>query len=340
LATVSPEKQKKDSSPLFLVKLLVGLSLIGLLFWQVDLTSIFQLFSKINIKFIALLVLMAFALNLVSCLKWKLFLQEYGNTISVFRLLSLYFIGKFFNNFFPSTVGGDIARSYILGKQIQSKRRSFASVILERLTGFIALNILAFIFALMNIQLLKVPVIAISFSVVGGSTIVLAVVLLFPQLLDTAFNAMPKIPLLVSAMNKFRILLQELAFFKGKYMLLAKSMGYSFIFHSMTIVQVYLVCRAIGFFPDFLDIALITPIILAITALPLTPNKLGIWEWAFGVFLVQAGGEMVEGVTVALVLRGLGLSISVIGGILLIFENMTKHDQSINNNIEQDRHGR
>ena len=62
-------------------------------------------------------------------------LRERGVGLPFSRLFVLYLIGKFFNNFMPSMVGGDITRILLLGRQIGSQSRSAASVILERFTN-------------------------------------------------------------------------------------------------------------------------------------------------------------------------------------------------------------
>ncbi len=321
MAESSRPANRERSRLLFGAKLLVGLALFAWLFiWQDNGRKIYLIFADIDPSYLAILFLMVFGLNLVSCLKWQLFLREYGVRVSVFRLLALYCIGKFFNNFFPSTVGGDIARSYILGREIQSQERSFVSVILERLTGFIALVILAFLFALLNTNLLGQPLIAISFGVVAVAGIAVSMLVVFPGVLDYLAVFLQKMPFLNTVVRKLRLLGHEFNFFRGRSGLLAKALGYSFIFHFMTIVQVYLACLTVNFAPRFLDIALITPIVLMVTSVPLSPNKLGVWEWAFGVFLFQAGGEVPEGVAVALIIRGLGLVVSAMGGVLLISE--------------------
>jgi len=320
--------KKKRISPFFVLKFLIGSILfIWLFVWQDNGAKIVELFTQINPGYLVPLFVLVFLGNFVSCLKWQLFVKEYGNTISIFRLLALYCIGKFLDNFFPSTLGGDITRSYLLGEQIHSHGRSFASVALERLTGLLAMIILALVFALLNQKLLKEPIFLVSFAFIGAGGCLLVILLMYPSLIEKIVRILGTVPLLNTFLVKIRVIIQEMKFFKKKTSLLAKSMVYSFSFHCITILLVYTACRTIGFYPAFLDVALITPVVLLITSIPLTPNKLGVWEWAFGVFLLQAGGEIAEGVAVALLIRGLGLTVSFIGGVLLLVEKSSKDDQ-------------
>ncbi|MFA6600753.1 MAG: lysylphosphatidylglycerol synthase transmembrane domain-containing protein [Candidatus Omnitrophota bacterium] len=71
----------------------------------------------------------------------------------VFRVQQLYIgfresfylgcIGLFFNLFFPSAIGGDVAKAYFVYKHTGKKIESLTSVILDRLMGFVAMSLMA-----------------------------------------------------------------------------------------------------------------------------------------------------------------------------------------------------
>ena len=135
----------------FIGKLLIGLGLIAALLliddnWRKVLVIAGDMRPLYLIPFFAITLF----LTGVSCIKWRLFLTERDVNVPLHRLMSMYFIGTFFNNFFPSSFGGDVVRSSLLGDNIGSQGRALASVFLERFTGFIAmvsLAIFAFIFS-------------------------------------------------------------------------------------------------------------------------------------------------------------------------------------------------
>ena len=147
---------------IYFLKLTFGFGLFGgLLIWNDNFRNLIDIFKSIEPIFVVILLFLGIALNWISCLKWRLFLERQGFEIGMYRLLGLYFIGKFFNNFIPSMVGGDLTRTYLLGRQINSQSKSFASVFLERFTGLIALIVLVLIFSAFNLQMLKEPKIGI-----------------------------------------------------------------------------------------------------------------------------------------------------------------------------------
>ncbi|MDD5218528.1 MAG: lysylphosphatidylglycerol synthase transmembrane domain-containing protein, partial [Candidatus Omnitrophica bacterium] len=67
--------------------------------------------------------------------------------ISISYLESLYlaFMGLFFNLFFPSAIGGDVAKAYYAYKHTGKKIESMSSVFSDRLIGFIAIIIMALV---------------------------------------------------------------------------------------------------------------------------------------------------------------------------------------------------
>lgn len=60
-------------------------------------------------------------------------------------LASHYFAGQFVGNVLPSTIGGDVLRVSRSAKTIDSSSDAFASVVLERLTGFVVLPAITFL---------------------------------------------------------------------------------------------------------------------------------------------------------------------------------------------------
>jgi uncharacterized membrane protein YbhN (UPF0104 family) len=84
--------------------------------------------------------------------------------------VSHYFAGQFVGNVLPSTVGGDVLRVTRTARDIGARDVAFASVVLERLTGFVALPFLLFLGFLADPDLFTAPNAWIAL-VTGGATI-------------------------------------------------------------------------------------------------------------------------------------------------------------------------
>jgi glycosyltransferase 2 family protein len=74
--------------------------------------------------------------------RWWLVLTITGADVPLSTAIQQYFIGVFVNNFLPSTVGGDMAKVYYIGRQ-HGYRAVAASVVVDRVLGVGILAILA-----------------------------------------------------------------------------------------------------------------------------------------------------------------------------------------------------
>ena len=323
------DKIKEHKQFIFYAKLIMGLVLlIGLLLWNNNGAKLLSILSSINLRYIIGLLVVGLVLNWISCLKWQLFLNEQGYSISIARLLGLYFIGKFFSNFIPSMVGGDLTRSYLLGKQINSQYKSFASIFLERLTGLMALISIAIIFSLINTRILSEPKIGIAILSISFGAGILLVLLLNRSIINTLSTKFKLYPLMMKTLEKVRKVQNDILYFKGKHRLLVCAMILSLSFHFITSLNVYLCCLAINIYPSFLDIAVLTPIILLLNIIPVSPNNIGWWEWTFSYLLTEAGAGSAEGLAVALILRGMTLVFSLIGGLVFLLDKGAKKEKN------------
>lgn len=94
--------------------------------------------------FIALLCL---ALSTLSgCIQWRLLLKKQNIEMSTPKLLKIYYVGLFFNNFMPGNVGGDLKKIYDIrvGSE-ESVGAAVSATVFDRLFGLYFLNVLALI---------------------------------------------------------------------------------------------------------------------------------------------------------------------------------------------------
>lgn len=84
----------------------------------------------------ALAMLAAFAL---SALRWQRVLSAMATPPPFSRMLNIFLAGQFVSNVLPSAFGGDVVRVARLGKVIDDRPRAFASVTIDRLTGWLVL---------------------------------------------------------------------------------------------------------------------------------------------------------------------------------------------------------
>ena len=81
----------------------------------------------------------------VGSIRLKLLIQAQGLAVTLKEVLSLTFVGYFFNNFLPTSIGGDVAKAYYLSKNTDKKAGSYASVFVDRVIGLFTMIFMAFL---------------------------------------------------------------------------------------------------------------------------------------------------------------------------------------------------
>ena len=78
----------------------------------------------------------------LSAWRWQEVLLVFDARVSIRTLTGHHLAGQFVGNVLPSTIGGDVLRVARVSKTINSRETAFASVVLERLSGMLALPLL------------------------------------------------------------------------------------------------------------------------------------------------------------------------------------------------------
>jgi uncharacterized protein (TIRG00374 family) len=126
---------------------------------------------------LALAVLMAFIGIVLSAWRWQRVLLLFDRHVPLRTLTTHYFAGQFVGNALPSTIGGDVVRVARASTTIDSSTIAFASVVLERLTGFVALPLLVFVGFVLRPSLLEEEHAWIALLVAGVSLALLGLIL-------------------------------------------------------------------------------------------------------------------------------------------------------------------
>jgi len=126
----------------FAAQLVVTLALIAVLFGRFDWRKFQLLFAGTPLWF----YVASFGVVLVGLvlytLRWSLVLRAIGVEVPFGRLFRQYLISLFFSNFLPTTVGGDVAKVYYLGRD-EGYVDVGASVVLDRFLGLLSLTVIA-----------------------------------------------------------------------------------------------------------------------------------------------------------------------------------------------------
>lgn len=292
------------------LKNLFAIGIIVFLIYIVDVRSLWAALSQLTWEIAAILGLLSVLLVYLSALKWQIFIHSFGRRASIVRLFNLYLIGYFVNLVIPSYVGGDVVRSWYIGKRV-GQHEAAAATILERYTGFVAMLSLALIFMwfvdLVSLEV-KIAIVLISLGLATITAIALS---------EKLFHLLERFAFLESILVHVRKIQEGFHLAKKDKWLLVRALILSFIFHTFVVVNTAFCAFAVGWYhPPLGELFLVVPLILTIGAIPVAPMGLGIQEGAFLYFLSGIGATPAQALGVGVVLRAKAYILAIIGGLI------------------------
>ena len=99
-----------------ILKVLVTALLFIVIFDKVDINSTIEILKTTNSSFFILALSVMTIEVLIANTRWRLILKQLGSNIAYFTALRYLWIGVFFNQALPSSIGGDAVRGYYLCK--------------------------------------------------------------------------------------------------------------------------------------------------------------------------------------------------------------------------------
>lgn len=259
--------------------------------------------------------------TVLQTLRWKWLLAVPGIRPSFRRAYGMNLIGMFFNLFLPGGTGGDLIKMYYASRESNGRRAAAVlSVFMDRVVGLLALITIAAVVSsfvigeLWQAQALRAMLITLGFITVGAVGFLCVVFLV--EFLGIGRKLPHWLPL--------RSVIVEMAAAFSNYARSKGALTATFLIsiptHCLIFSSFYFSARA---FTDSLSLAqmfTVLPVILTISALPISVAGLGVREQLFKVCLGALFG-VPEGIAVLIGFSGFLLSViwGAVGGVLYIF---------------------
>lgn len=271
-------------------------------------------FTAHNLLYLLGALVLTVGAVVVSAVRWSAVLSALGQHPPLRRLITLYFAGQFMSNVLPSTIGGDALRVTRLSRDTGEGPTTFASVVLERLTGWVVLPVITLFGLLVNPGLRDLGrASALAFGVAAATLVLLVTVVALTGRPDNALEERLEHN---EGWRRFtgavrfgiRRLVHEPA---ATGRILATGFAYQFIL----ITSALLAARALELPAGVGPTALLAfvPAVLIAQVLPISLGGLGIREGLFVLFLHPLGIPDSQAIALGLLLYLLNLTASLLG---------------------------
>jgi hypothetical protein len=293
------------------VRLFFGLLLLAFLLFETDLHRIAQLFSELS--FVGLFIAFLFALLavLLSAWRWQVVLKAQGVPLSLFYLFFLYLEGLFFNNFLPSSIGGDAVRFVELGKDIKDYSVSFTSILTERVLSSITLGFVSFTAALFIYPELKEIFLWVLIFFLG-CCLLFVLFLLTPEIFLRSTSRLLEKYKLKSVSNELLKVRKTSA--------VVEVVTLSLFFQLSLVFMNWAIFHGLGISLNPLHYFIFIPITQAVSLIPLSFNGLGFREGSYVFLFSYVGISSPLSLTAALIFLLLVVLLSLGGGIIFAFK--------------------
>jgi hypothetical protein len=215
---------------------------------------------------------------LICAMRWQVLLRAVAVRIGLPRLFCGFLVGNFFNQFFPSTIGGDIARGWWIHRRHDDVPLGLTVVAADRVVGVagVCLVGLAAAFAqpdLLREKLVIWPIVAL-LAMLGISLIAIA----HPALQAVIRKFIARIQFLKPVESRLRDVLNGMTALRASPGSLGSALVLSCILQAVVVCQFTILAAALDLGMDFAALAVIVPIVSLLTILPISINGIGVRE--------------------------------------------------------------
>lgn len=301
-----------------LLRVSVSIILLLFLFKQVDKKSLFEVIKNADPSLLILAFFIFFQVYVLCLFRWEMLLRALKIHLPLKRIIISAAGGHFFSLFLPSTIGGDFMRSIDLATHTRRTHEVIATVLLDRLSGYVGLVFLALLAVLFGYRYIDDKSVLISLGIITTILIIL-LLLLFNKSIYYKINRFIHSP----DAGKIRQLLQdlhdELHYFKHHKKVMVNNLILSIFVQAMPPLSFYVTALSLGIKINPVYFFIFLPIIGAITLLPISIGGLGLRDAATIFFFAKVGVSRDLAFAMSLLNFSFILIVGTLGGLIYVF---------------------
>ncbi len=283
---------------------------MSIIFQQMDLLEFAELMKEAQVSYLAMATGLVIGALILGAYRWQRLLRALRISVPLPTLISSYFVGLFFNNFLPTSMGGDVVRIYDVAKYSGQRSASAASVIAERALSSLAQGGIALLGLALGYDMAR------RFSVEISALFIVLCLLVLGLFFGGRWVRKLNISRAASLKSNITKILESISFCLEDKSVALWVVFISLFFHGMIVLINHMIFKALGAEISLFSCFLVVPVILFITLLPISINGLGVREGAYIYFYGRLGLSMTVSVAASLLFFVLLTLVSLIGGVL------------------------
>jgi glycosyltransferase 2 family protein len=299
--------------------------------WSRGPQELWRTIARVHPGWLALSVGFMGSTLFVGMLRWRLVLHAHGLPLSVPRATTISLVAHFFNSFLLGSTGGDVLKAFYAARLTHHKKtEAVVTVFADRLIGLFTMLLFAVIMLGANADLVRRhQPLALAGLLVGIMWLTCGL-LLGLSLWGGLSRPWPRARAWLRDLPKGEILERSLLACRvlgQNPKLLLRMMGLSMILNTLCVLQLLALVRGIDLQVPPLVLFVVVPVVICISALPITPSGLGLRENLFVLLLAHPllAVPATEALSLSLLAYAGSVSWSLIGG--LVYLNLRDRGQ-------------
>lgn len=296
----------------FLLKAGISVLLLYLSLRRVDLGGVAQRLAALDVRWIVFMAVVLAVQAALNAVRWRQIVIVCGARMDTVTALRFTFIGQFFSQVLPSTVGGDAARIWLTAREGGAGwPTAIYSVLIDRVIGVTVLAALVAICLPWTLQLVHDPVAQAGLVLIGVGALVAAAVFLI--------LGIPGLWLMHRwAATRHLATASQLAWRLCRSATGARVAVIAFAVHFLTVFAAWGAARAAHAPVDLVQtLFLVLPVVL-LSSVPVSIAGWGVRESAMVLAFSYVGLAAADGLIVSLLFGAVNLGIGAAGGVIWI----------------------
>ena len=261
------------------IKVMVSVALVWLVLRLASLDELAAAYHSIVARWPYLVISVALVgLTVFAAIwRWRVLLATFGRRIRWSDLLGALLVGSFFNQFLPSTIGGDVVRGWWIREDLDSATQSVTIVALDRFFGVLGMCALGIVAAVVEPDIVaRLPEFWVVEILVGLGCVVL-LALLRPESVAFARRVLAS-PIFGRLREKAMIVYRGLKVMMHARGALAGAFFLSVLIQCFIVAQYLVFSFALALSINVWELAILVMVVTLVTWLPLTINGIGLRE--------------------------------------------------------------
>ncbi len=308
----------------------VGLS--ALLLWflstKIDLAKTIIVVKSARFDFFLMAFGVFFITNIIIFWRWFILVKALDLNASAFEVLRFFFFGLFGNLFLPSAIGGDVIKILGLCKNSEQKPKVVASVILDRLSGFAGITLVATVSFLLGNKIIDDASLVVPVVVLAMGSLVVGLILFHEKTYSfccSIFNALPRFKDVLMNIH------YDISLMKNKKTEGLQTIFFSVLAQGIFACSFFLITRALNQHIPLIYFFIFVPLICVASMVP-SIGGLGVREAGAAFLFAKVGVDSGVAVSMSLINFLFMVVVGLAGGlfyVLTLSSGRMQHQQPV-----------